>query len=127
MIKLPAKRRCGECDGTGEIVMGPDENRAPCKYCEDGYRYDFDDLAAAVREAVNNYEVPNWPDGIVTISINNTASGECYAEIAKAKDNVSGDRYHFNTQLILASGVGKGDTAALLAAIEKYNAEENDG
>ena len=98
MIKLPKKVPCWKCGG--RFVDMPE-----CD-CEDGYRYYFDDLAAAVREAGLFYELKDpYP---------NKDSDQCQVEI------ITQPMYRGWHGVIIEA---PDPTAALLATINKVNEE----
>lgn len=103
MITLPDKVKCWRCGGTGIITDGVHGTNCDC---DDGWRYVFDDLAAAVCEAGLFYEQKGpYP---------NKDTNQYRTEI------VTEPRFRGWNGVI---GEGSTPTAAILNAILKCNAE----
>jgi len=117
-IVLPPKVKCWRCKGTGQIVViaGTIERKPdypedmvgiplrdfePCD-CDDGWRYDFDDVAAAVANARLGYNVCSFDE----------EAGTDHAA------NIMDLRVHPPGNVV---GEGPTPTAALVAAVLAYN------
>ena len=105
-IILPPKVPCWKCSVGLYRCENLDGDVMACD-CEDGYRYDFDALAAAVREAGLFYELKDpYP---------NKDADQCQVEI------VTEPRFRGWCRVKIE---GPTPTAALLNAINEFNKEE---
>ena len=119
-IELPPKVKCWRCGGRGYRIeydrgsMSLEGTMSgcskPCPDCDDGERYVFADLAAAVRQAKLKIEVDEYVDN----------PGEYCASIIEA---VIIDGEDTGVNEIKADATGPNPTTALLMAIEKFNAD----
>ena len=108
-IILPPKVPCWKCSVGLYRCENLDRDVMACD-CEDGWRYDFDDLAAAVIKKEHCFGYP-YVIGIYP---------KAFAP-QKIKDN-------YMVMVRGIQGEGPTPTAALLAAINKFNEEaEGDG
>lgn len=113
VIKLPEKVKCWKCGVTGDITLETGLD-GPCdcvtEFGSRGYRYNFDDLAAAVRDAELEIDIEEI-----------FMDARYFAQILETKWDGEPVSY------IKAKGRGPTPTAALLNAINKFIEEASNG